>query len=211
MDQSREATTKEKILQVSIDLFAQKGFRDVSVREIAAALGIKASSLYKHYQSKEDILEHIFILFRQTMEQTAFPQEQLRQAIGLLSPGRFLQESFERFKRIMWDPTIARIAKIITIEQQRNRSVRQFFLRELIDKPTQTLQFAFDLMVENGRIDPLDTGMLAQEYTAYVVYLYFEQNFLRESLSLEEIEQKMKQHNDFFAHHILARKGESGT
>lgn len=53
MNQSLELTTKEKILDVSIDLFAQKGFKDVTVREIAEALGIKASSLYKQERGKQ--------------------------------------------------------------------------------------------------------------------------------------------------------------
>ncbi|MGI6004282.1 MAG: TetR/AcrR family transcriptional regulator [Christensenellales bacterium] len=201
-----ELTTKEKILDVSMELFAQKGFKDVSVREIAKTVGIKASSLYKHYESKEDILEQIFLLFKEKMARSIFSKEELRGKMPVLSPESYLKTSFEYFKRIMWDPKMVKIARIITMEQRRNQSVREFFMRELIEKPNEALRYAFDLMLENGLIDPVDTRVLAQEYNAYIVYLYFEQNFLKESLSFDEIERKMDQHNDFYARHILARR-----
>lgn len=209
MNQNMELTTKEKILDVSIDLFAKKGFKDVTVREIAEAVGIKASSLYKHYESKEDILESIFVMFKEKIGQTVFPKEELRQYINTVSPERYLNESFDKFKQVMWAPEVVKIAKIITIEQQRNQSVRQLFVREFIEIPNQIVQYAFDLMVDNGSIDPIDTRVLAEEYNSYIISLYFEQNFLRDDLSIDEIEIKMKQHNDFYAHHILKRKEEN--
>ena len=51
--------TKERILSEALTLFAQKGYEAVSVEEIAAAVGIKAPSLYKHYKGKRDIFDHI--------------------------------------------------------------------------------------------------------------------------------------------------------
>ena len=51
--------TKEKIFDVSIDLFSQHGYDGVSIRQIAKEVGIKESSIYNHYQSKESILESI--------------------------------------------------------------------------------------------------------------------------------------------------------
>ena len=51
--------TKKKILEVSLALFAQKGFDGVSVREIAKEVGVRESALYKHYKNKEDILDKI--------------------------------------------------------------------------------------------------------------------------------------------------------
>ena len=51
--------TKEKIFDVSIDLFSQDGYDGVSIRQIAKEVGIKESSIYNHYQRKESILESI--------------------------------------------------------------------------------------------------------------------------------------------------------
>jgi len=51
--------TKQKILVCAVDLFASKGYTETSVREIAAAVGIKPASMYNHFSSKEDILLYI--------------------------------------------------------------------------------------------------------------------------------------------------------
>ena len=50
-------TTKERILKESLTLFSEKGYSDVSVGEIARAVGIKAPSLYKHYKNKQEIFD----------------------------------------------------------------------------------------------------------------------------------------------------------
>jgi AcrR family transcriptional regulator len=55
--------TKWRILDTSITLFAERGFEACTMRDIAAAVGIKAPAIYNHYSSKEDVLaeamEHI--------------------------------------------------------------------------------------------------------------------------------------------------------
>lgn len=40
--------TKDRILYISLELFAQKGFSGVSVRDIASKVGVRESALYKH-------------------------------------------------------------------------------------------------------------------------------------------------------------------
>lgn len=194
-----EKPTKQRIRDVSIALFAQHGFNEVSMRRIAGEVGIKASSLYKHYASKEDILESIFALFRQSLAQA--------QADGELPPvtsaEQYLACAYEQFKRVMWTPVVLNIAKIITREQQRSRAVRAFFLSELIEKPVQAMQCALDMMKRQGLLRDMDTRAPAEEYVAYIVYLYFEQNLLCDSPDIGVIDEKMKRHNDFFVRCVL--------
>ena len=51
--------TKEKILLAALKLFAQDGYKAVSVSQIAGALGMTKGALYKHYKNKRDIFAHI--------------------------------------------------------------------------------------------------------------------------------------------------------
>ena len=60
--------TKEKIFNVSLDLFSKKGYDSVSLREIAEEVGIQKSSIYSHYPSKEAILMDIFNQFTKSFE-----------------------------------------------------------------------------------------------------------------------------------------------
>ena len=50
------ASTKEKITATALALFAQRGYDGVSVRDICKQVGIKESSLYYHFPSKQAIL-----------------------------------------------------------------------------------------------------------------------------------------------------------
>lgn len=53
--------SKEKILSVSLDLFAKRGYEGVSVSDIAGTLGVAKSAIYKHFSSKKDVLEGILL------------------------------------------------------------------------------------------------------------------------------------------------------
>ena len=49
-------TTKEKIIETSINLFNEKGCLNTSTRHIADELGISIGNLYYHFKNKEEIL-----------------------------------------------------------------------------------------------------------------------------------------------------------
>jgi AcrR family transcriptional regulator len=61
--EGRGDETKQRILDTSITLFAERGFEACTMRDIAAAVGIKAPAIYNHYDSKDDVIaaamEHI--------------------------------------------------------------------------------------------------------------------------------------------------------
>jgi AcrR family transcriptional regulator len=52
---------KSEIIRIAAKLFKEKGYSAVTMRDLAAEMGIKAASLYNHIRSKEDILNTIII------------------------------------------------------------------------------------------------------------------------------------------------------
>ncbi len=56
---SKRRNTKERIVEVAEDLFAQQGFAATSVSEIAAQVGISSPGIYKHFNNKLDIYEEV--------------------------------------------------------------------------------------------------------------------------------------------------------
>src|ERR1700734_214139 len=48
--------TRERILDVALDHFTERGFDKTSLREIADELGFTKAALYYHFEKKEDIL-----------------------------------------------------------------------------------------------------------------------------------------------------------
>lgn len=51
--------TKERIIDVALELFAQSGYLGTSMSDIAKQLGITKGALYKHYTGKQEILDSI--------------------------------------------------------------------------------------------------------------------------------------------------------
>lgn len=51
--------TKEKILEVAIRLFNEKGFGNVSIQDIANELAVNRRNIAYHYNSKDDLLQAI--------------------------------------------------------------------------------------------------------------------------------------------------------
>jgi AcrR family transcriptional regulator len=49
-------STRERILDIALDLFTEKGYDNTSLREIAQRLGFSKAALYYHFASKEEIL-----------------------------------------------------------------------------------------------------------------------------------------------------------
>ena len=60
----RTADTRERVLVVALNLFAERGYRGTSLRDIAKRIGIKAPSLLHHFPSKQQlylaVLDSIF-------------------------------------------------------------------------------------------------------------------------------------------------------
>ena len=65
-------TTKDLIIQNALKLFAEKGFAAVSMRDLAEAVGISASTIYHYYESKQVLFQD---MIRRTEELTAKARE----------------------------------------------------------------------------------------------------------------------------------------
>jgi AcrR family transcriptional regulator len=57
---TRDPARKERILSAAADLVARKGFTAVSMEDIGDAVGITASAIYRHYESKSAVLVAMF-------------------------------------------------------------------------------------------------------------------------------------------------------
>jgi AcrR family transcriptional regulator len=55
-DDQAGASTRERILDVALDLFTDQGFDGTSMREIAERLNITKPAIYYHFASKDEIL-----------------------------------------------------------------------------------------------------------------------------------------------------------
>ena len=94
-------TTKEKITEEALTLFAEKGYKGTSVKNIADAVGIKDASLYNHFKSKQEIFDSIVELISKHISE-------LSQTLGVpqydkpdtLASGFFIKLDLDGLKKI---------------------------------------------------------------------------------------------------------------
>jgi AcrR family transcriptional regulator len=60
--------TRERILDVALELFVANGFDKTSLREIADELGFTKAALYYHFRSKDDILLALHLRFHALLD-----------------------------------------------------------------------------------------------------------------------------------------------
>ncbi len=58
------ASRRSELLRIAGRLFAQRGFKNTTVRDIADAAGILSGSLYHHFDSKESIVDELLSSFQ---------------------------------------------------------------------------------------------------------------------------------------------------
>ena len=172
--------TKEKIFDVSLDLFSKKGYDSVSLREIADEVGIKKSSIYSHYPSKEAILMDIFEYFTDFFEYNELinSKDLLLTAdndILLENPELFYHKGSEAIKVMVSEERNLKIWKLIFIQMHYNENIRIFFQNEILAKPLLFWNEFFTILKEKGIIrKDCNPKLLAKEYYSFPIYLLFE-------------------------------------
>lgn len=63
---------KEEILKNVLTLASEKGLRNLSMADIAAASGLKKSSLYSHFNSKQDLINELYLYLRKKSSTKTF-------------------------------------------------------------------------------------------------------------------------------------------
>ena len=192
--------TKEKILETSIDLFAERGFHDVSIREITKAVGIKESSLYNHFTSKQQILDEIFEYLVQRFESMSVPEEEAVRLIEKMNPSEFMEMCMMSFKMYFGEPKLMKIWRIISIERFRNERANEFFVRQLIDTPLTYQSIVFDSMIKKGLMKEQDPMVLARAFYSFMIFIYtryFEVGNQENPAEDPHIQEMVKSHMDF--------------
>ncbi|NBE55492.1 TetR/AcrR family transcriptional regulator [Streptomyces boluensis] len=65
----RRGNTRQRIQDVALDLFAERGYEKTSLREIAEQLEVTKAALYYHFKTKEDILDSLFEDLTRTIDE----------------------------------------------------------------------------------------------------------------------------------------------
>ena len=156
--------TRERILAAALEMFSQNGFAGTNIRELSASLGMGKSSLYRHFESKEDIWNALLD------EMIAYYDARFGSSEHLPPVPESLEGLVQMTMRMadftIHDEKIVMTRKLLSIEQYRDERAKalatKYFLTGLTDMFTQL----FSAMMDRGLLRRDDARMLAFAYTA---------------------------------------------
>lgn len=172
--------TKEKILSVALTLFSTKGYKAVSVRHIASDVGIKASSLYNHFESKQEILDELI------KKNTKYIEDFLKDAMDLdsLIVSRkhnrkkqcdidFIDTTLKIVKFFIENDNVIKFRKLLTIEQFNNPTLsalyKKIFISDILEYESKLFSYLMDknLLIRN------DPYILALQFFSPIFLLLY--------------------------------------
>lgn len=166
-----DKATREKIFDAAVDLFSERGYDRTSVRDIARAVGITESAVYRHYPSKESILGAIFAYVENKVYSPLPPATDGSGHAGS-SIFRDMLEGLPRF--IMADPYLVRITQIMFLEMHHNENIREYLQQQYGRRADDYTCAVFQKQMEDGAIRACDPRALATVFNAFRFTWLFE-------------------------------------
>ena len=149
-------TTTEKIADEALTLFSQKGYKGTSVKNIADAVGIKDASLYKHFKSKQAILDTIVETMRVRIgsmsDAFGLPSGEDLQGTAAVY-ARFDENTVVDFSKKIFlfylkDSFMSRFWRMGMMEQFQNQEVYELFSKLFLE---DSIQYQTALFAEMSR------------------------------------------------------------
>ena len=160
-------TTKEKILDAALTLFAENGYDGTSVEQIASEVGIKAPSLYKHFKGKEDVLNALIDSAEARYEEMFGSEKNIGKVPK--SGEEFIQVTMGRIAFTIKDPVIRKTRMFLVQEQFRNERISEVTTRHQLDGIQRMFTKIIEGMMNAGIVKKDDPALLAVELTAPAV------------------------------------------
>jgi AcrR family transcriptional regulator len=167
--------TKERILETALELFAQNGYLGTSMNDIAKQLGFTKAALYKHYTSKQEILDRIVERMNEMdyeraesyempeTEPDGFAEAYLHTPISKIRA--YSKAQFEHWTK---EPFSSNFRKMLTLEQYRDPKLAQLHHDYLAGGPLEYMAAIFRKLTDTDEA----AMQLALEFYGPMYLLY---------------------------------------
>lgn len=162
-------TTKERILDSALTLFSEKGYDGVGVDLIAEKAELKGPSIYKHFKSKEEILDVLIEKVEGYYEEKFGSESHLGEIPASIE--ELIDISLRRIQFTLHDDVIKKTRKILAMEQFRSPRIAKLSSQYSMDGIQGMYQKIFREMMDAGIIKQDDPRMLAMAFAAPVTLL----------------------------------------
>ncbi len=202
---SKGSKTKEKILKTSLKLFASKGYKATTVRDIAGAMGVKQSALYNHFKNKDAILETLISNLTSSAIVTLFDGKDAQE---LHKQGKALLASIATtFKLLSFDGQNEALYKLLMQEIFRNEGIREIYNEHFYQENVKKLSGIFFGMMQEEIIKSSDPLLLANEFFSPLFFYQMQVSLLKlDKKSTSSVVSMFEKHVDYFWDNIKVEK-----
>ena len=169
MEQMTDNSTKSRILDEALVMFAENGYRGTNLRDLAVRLGLSKSALYKHYASKEAIWNALLDRMEAYYGGRVGSAEQLPEIPK--SGEELLALSMKRIAFTVYDEWVILTRKLLLTEQFHDERVCKLATKYFLTETQSMFTAIFKAMMAEGIMKKDDPEMLAVMYTAPVTSL----------------------------------------
>ncbi len=174
----KQEDTKQTILEKALELFSLHGYDAVSVGEIAKAVGIKAPSLYNHFESKQAIFEAIVAMTQKEYEKGTGDlsvhvgnAEKDFPVFAKITEDALVKKTCEIFMYSLHNCTICRFRRMMTIEQFRSPALAKLYTKRYVERLTEYHAALFARLIVAGMMKNEGADTLAMMYVAPIITL----------------------------------------
>lgn len=167
--------TKKRIAEIALELFAQSGYMGTSMSDIAKRLGITKGALYKHYASKQEILDSIVERMNRSdyerAEEYEMPETEpngFAEAYMNTPTEKIREYSAAQFDHWTRERFSANFRKMLTLEQYRDPKLAQLYHDYLATGPAEYMAAIFRKLTDSDE----SAMQLALEFYGPMFLLY---------------------------------------
>lgn len=156
----------------ALGLFSEKGYVAVSMRDIAASVGIRASSIYHHFSGKQELFEALIQKANEVKDSLQAVFLNAFSKSGAVTEEAFVQAGVWFVTGYLQNTQVAPLLKVLECERFHSENADRAWQDLLIFAPLEHEANVFRMLRERGEIDADDAGELAAEYQAAILLAY---------------------------------------
>ncbi len=202
--------TEQKILDAALRVFASEGYAGATTRRIAQEADVSEVTLFRKFQSKENLLRQVIIKNRGisiSALDSLFPiEKEADLATGLHTLGqniaKIMRDKMRDSKDLMF--------MFVLIEEGRRRpevaEILSSTISSIFQKTIEPLCEYFELQIKNGKMRDINPRSAALTFVSYFAYTYILRGVLGDGV-LGDSEEEFEGFIDIFTKGIVKVEG----
>ncbi len=181
---SAAITTKERIFETALNLFAEKGYEATSIRDITNGVGLSVAAFYNHFASKNELLQAIYNFYR-GLDNTEIEAEQdFEQMVDRMSPFDIFDKMMHQINESLHDEKLVKLTRIIINGQYTNETASEIAFKDR-QGLLSSMAKLFSVMADKGKINVKEPEALGR-LVGYMYLGFAEENIYASILGAQD-------------------------